>query len=40
MLEVSFAEVRADVPQALALMLTHVVAAGVCLWLLERFTRA
>ena len=29
-------EMRADVPQVIALMLTHVVAAGVCVWLLER----
>ena len=29
-------EMRATVTQVIVLMLTHVVAAGVCVWLLER----
>ena len=33
-------EMRADVPQVIALMLTHVVAAAVCVWLLERLSTA
>ena len=33
-------EMRADVPQVVALMLTHVVAAGVCVWVLERLSVA
>ena len=33
-------DMRATVPQVVVLMLTHVVAAGVCVWLLERVTRA
>ena len=33
-------EMRADVPQVIALMLTHVVAAGACVWVLERFSQA
>ena len=33
-------EMRADLLQVIVLMLTHVVAAGVCVWLLERLTRS
>ena len=33
-------EMRATVLQVIVLMLTHVVAAGVCVWLLERLTRS